>query len=91
MELYRNYRPSAIREIAFLYFNNKNYKKALESITEAKKYSYVTFCGNCASQYSWENAKFIGSCYEKLGETDKTVELYSTVEHRVYIEATTYL
>ncbi|MBI5779353.1 MAG: tetratricopeptide repeat protein [Planctomycetes bacterium] len=72
----KDYRSQAQKEIAYLYFNNKQYKEALEAIVEAQKYPFGTGCGTCDIEIYLEDAEFTGRCYEKLGETDKAVDLY---------------
>jgi len=77
MEPYRNYRPRAQWEIGNCYFDQGQYKKALQAYQDTKdKHPFQSWCGNEQADAEHRYAYQAGLCHEYLGDTKAAVYDY---------------
>ena len=73
---YTLYKHNSSRILSEIYFNRKNYNKALDYLKISdEKFKFYADCANAAVEYDIETAISFSKCYSALGDTNKAIEV----------------
>lgn len=74
-EPYTNYKNRALKTLANLEIQNKNYQEAITYINETKKFPYRHFCGNAYAEDQLYMAELLSQCYLGLNQDEKALDI----------------